>query len=69
MLRLADVTVIDDPPAVRLPVSGELDPTTTLPKLRLPGDTANWPAAVNDSQRMTAIADESRQVNFRLQFR
>jgi len=46
LLRLADVTVIDEPPAVRLPVSDELDPTTTLPKLRLPGDTASWPAAV-----------------------
>jgi outer membrane translocation and assembly module TamA len=30
--------------------------------------TANWPAAVNDSQRMAAIENESRQVNFRLQF-
>jgi len=47
LLRLAEVTVIDDPPAVRLPVSGELDPTATLPKLRLPGDTANWPAAAS----------------------
>lgn len=27
-------------------MSDELDPTTTLPKLRLAGDTANWPAAV-----------------------
>ena len=27
-------------------MSDELDPTTTLPKLRLVGDTANWPAAV-----------------------
>ncbi len=46
MLRLADVTVTDAPLAVRLPLSGELDPTVTLPKLRLVGDTDNWPAAV-----------------------
>jgi hypothetical protein len=32
--------------AFRLPVSDALDPTATLPKLRLVGDTANWPAAV-----------------------
>ena len=36
----------DAPLAVRLPLSGELDPTVTLPKLRLVGDTDNWPAAV-----------------------
>ena len=46
LLRLADVTVTDAPLAVRLPLSDELDPTTTLPKLRLVGDTANWPWAV-----------------------
>ncbi len=46
-LILADKTVTDAPLAVRrLPVIGELDPSTTLPKLRLVGDTANWPAAV-----------------------
>lgn len=32
--------------AFRLPLSGEFDPTTTLPKVRLVGDTVNWPAAV-----------------------
>jgi hypothetical protein len=36
----------DAPLAVRLPLSGELDPTVTLPKLRLVGDTAKVPAAV-----------------------
>ena len=46
MVRLADVTVTEAPLAVRLPLSAELDPTATLPKLRLVGDTANWPAAV-----------------------
>ncbi len=34
------------PLAVRLPLSAELDPTVTLPKLRLVGETANVPAAV-----------------------
>ncbi len=38
--------VTDAPLAVRLPFSDEFDPTTTLPKLRLVGATANWPAAV-----------------------
>lgn len=46
LLRLADVTVTDAPPAVRLPLRAELDPTTTLPKLRLVGDTAKVPEAV-----------------------
>jgi hypothetical protein len=46
LVRLADVTVTEAPLAVRLPLSAELDPTATLPKLRLVGDTANWPAAV-----------------------
>jgi hypothetical protein len=46
LLRLAEVTVTDAPLAVRLPLSAELDPTTTLPKLRLVGDTAKVPAAV-----------------------
>ena len=34
------------PVAFRLPASDALDPTTTLPKLRLVGDTANWPSVV-----------------------
>ena len=46
LLRLAEETMTDAPLAVRVPLSGELDPTVTLPKLRLMGDTANWPAAV-----------------------
>lgn len=46
LLRLADVTVTEAPLAVSLPVSGEFDPTVTLPKLRLAGETVNWPAAV-----------------------
>src|ERR1700690_1006167 len=37
LLRLADVTVIAVPLAVKLPFSDELDPTTTLPKLKLAG--------------------------------
>jgi hypothetical protein len=46
LLRLADATVIDVPLAVRLPLRAELDPTTTLPKLRLVGETVKVPAAV-----------------------
>jgi hypothetical protein len=46
LLRLAEETVTDAPLAVRLPLSAELDPTTTLPKLGLVGDTANFPVAV-----------------------
>lgn len=39
--------MIGAPLAVRrLPVIAVLDPTTTLPKLRLVGDTAKWPATV-----------------------
>jgi len=43
---LADVIVTEAPLAVRLPLRGEFDPTTTLPKLRLVGVTASWPGAV-----------------------
>ena len=46
LLRLAEDTVTDAPLAVKLPLSDELVPTVTLPKLRLVGDTANVPAAV-----------------------
>ncbi len=46
LFRLAEATVTDAPLAVRLPLSGELDPTVTSPKLRLVGDTAKVPAAV-----------------------
>ena len=41
LLRLADETVTAAPLAIRLPLSAELDPTVTLPKLRLVGDTAS----------------------------
>jgi hypothetical protein len=46
LLRLADETVTDAPLAVRVPLSAELDPSVTLPKLRLVGETAKVPAAV-----------------------
>jgi hypothetical protein len=46
LLILADVTVTGTPVAFKLPPSDELDPTITFPKLRLVGDTANWPAVV-----------------------
>ncbi len=42
---LADETLTDAPVAESFPVSGELDPSTTLPKLRVVGETANVPAA------------------------
>jgi hypothetical protein len=51
LFRLAEVIVTEAPLAFRLPLSEELDPTTTLPKLRLVGDTANWPAAVPVPER------------------
>lgn len=43
---LAGCTVTAAPLAVRMPLSDELDPTLTFPKLRLAGETANVPAAV-----------------------
>jgi hypothetical protein len=46
LLILAEETVTDAPLAFRLPGSAALDPTTTLPKLRLAGDTDNCPGAV-----------------------
>jgi hypothetical protein len=51
LLRLAEVIVTDAPLAIRLPPSAELDPTATLPKLRLVGDTANCPADVPVPER------------------
>jgi hypothetical protein len=46
LFKLAELTVTEAPLAVRLPLSAAFDPTTTFPKLRLVGDTANWPEAV-----------------------
>ncbi len=46
MFKLAELTVTEAPLAVKLPLSAAFDPTTTFPKLRLVGETANWPAAV-----------------------
>jgi hypothetical protein len=43
---LAGCTVTDAPLAVRLALRAELVPTTTLPKARVVGETANVPAAV-----------------------
>jgi hypothetical protein len=51
-VRLADETVTAVPLAVRLPFRDTLDPTATLPKLRLVGDTANVPAAVPVPERL-----------------
>jgi hypothetical protein len=46
LLILAAETVTEVPLAIRLPPSAALEPTVTLPKLRLVGETVNWPAAV-----------------------
>jgi hypothetical protein len=46
LLMLADVTLTDPPLALMLPVSEALDPTATLPKARLVGETASIPVAV-----------------------
>jgi hypothetical protein len=46
LLRLAEETLTEAPLAVRLPLRAELDPTLTLPKLRLVGETASVPASV-----------------------
>jgi hypothetical protein len=51
-VRLADETVTAVPLAVRLPFRDTLDPTPTLPNLRLVGDTANVPAAVPVPERL-----------------
>ena len=45
MFRPAAEIVTCAPLALRLPLSAELDPMATLPKLRLAGDTTNCPAA------------------------
>jgi hypothetical protein len=46
LVKLAELIVTVAPLAVRLPFSAELEPTVTLPKLRLVGDTANVPEDV-----------------------
>jgi hypothetical protein len=51
LFRLAELIVTEAPLAVRLPLSAALDPTVTLPKLRLVGDTAKVPAAVPVPER------------------
>jgi hypothetical protein len=46
LLMLAAEMVTDDPVAPRVPFSEPLAPATTLPKLKLVGETDNWPCAV-----------------------
>jgi hypothetical protein len=46
LLLLAELTVTAEPLAVRLPPRAELDPTLTLPKASVAGETASVPAAV-----------------------
>ena len=43
---LAEVTVTEAPLAVSEPFRGELEPTVTVPKASVDGDTTNWPLAV-----------------------
>jgi len=45
LVELAEVTVTEAPLAVMLPFIAECDPTVTLPKARVDGDTASVPAA------------------------
>lgn len=46
LFRLAELTVTEAPLAVRLPPSDAFAPTTTLPKLKLAGETASCPGVV-----------------------
>jgi hypothetical protein len=57
LLRLADVTVTGAPLAVNAPLNEEVEPTTTLPKLKLDGETANVPAAVPLPDRAIAVVE------------
>jgi len=57
LLLLPDATVTGAPLAVRLPLSEELEPTTTLPKLKLDGETANVPAAVPLPDNAIAVVE------------
>lgn len=47
LLMPAAETVTGDPVAPRVAVRERFAPTTTLPKLRLAGETDNWPCAVS----------------------
>jgi hypothetical protein len=64
-VRLAEETVTAVPLAVRLPFRDALDPTVTLPKLRLVGDTANVPAAVPVPERLI-VSGEAFETTDRL---
>lgn len=44
LLELAAVIVTLAPLAVKFPDADPLDPSATLPMLRVPGETASWPA-------------------------
>lgn len=45
LVLLAEETVTELPEAVRLPFNDALDPTVTVPKFNVVGETANVPAA------------------------
>ena len=57
LLLLAELTVTDAPLAVRLPPRAELDPTFTLPKASVVGETARVPAAVPVPERVMASGE------------
>jgi hypothetical protein len=61
LLLLPDETVTEAPLALNVPVSAELDPTATLPKLNVVGDTANCPgvAPVPESEMLSGEFDAS----------
>jgi hypothetical protein len=45
LLTPNDVMLTGEPLAVTVPLSDAVEPTATLPKLRVVGETANWPRA------------------------
>ena len=47
LLLVAAEMLTDDPLAARVPWSEPLAPTTTLPKLKVVGESDNWPCAVS----------------------
>jgi hypothetical protein len=61
------VTCTDDPVALNVPVLEVLDPTTTLPKLWLAGDAANWPGAVPVPDKAT-VSDGFEAFDVRVRF-
>jgi hypothetical protein len=65
--EVTPVTCTDDPVALNVPVLEVLDPTTTLPKLWLAGDAANWPGAVPVPDKAT-VSDGFEAFDVRVRF-